>query len=171
MTDNSEQYEKALVAFVTEALDLRYGEYNDPEGKLRLPDPEDGLAPIMASLLRCRARLDRLEEIHARIIQLRARVNRAKEDAKWTADIAMATNTQRNQTSRSVDFSTREERNSDAMLQSIQELHTQRQREKLVSVAQESYDVVHEALWGLKSLLDNHTIVLRSFQFESSLER
>lgn len=163
--------ESQLMEWVKEALDIRHGEYNDPEGKLSLPLPSLGTGAILNSLLRVRSRLDRVDELVAKVTQAQYRIARAEASAKFDAEEAWDRAAQRNRAANVGQFTTGKERAADASLDSFEQKRTAHQASRLVSVATEALAVIKHAYWGLNALREDHNTLLRTLQFESSLER
>lgn len=162
--------EKVLTDFLNEAVELRYGEANDPEGYLRIPDYEDGPEAFARALLRGRARADRIEELLLKakrakgILATRARV--AADEAQDKLDEALAEGS-RNK----VEFSAAVERKAEANLKSFAELRAQRNAARTLAFAEEVVDSINTIHWGLNSWRADVRDILKTFQLESNLER
>lgn len=163
--------ENQLMGWVREALELRHGEANDPEGKLSLPTPSLGTGAVLGSLLRVRSRLDRVDELVSKATQAQYRITRAEASARFDADAAWDRAAQRNRAATVGQFTSAKERAADASLDSFEQKRTAHSAARLVSVATEALAVIKQTYWGLNALREDHNTVLRTLQFESSLER
>lgn len=163
--------ESTIMGWVQEAIDLRYGAGNDTGGALTPVSMSDGYNAIENMLIRVRGRSDRIDELLTKITQARARAKRIQDQAAFAAKVAYDTATQNNAVSRTTEFSTREERNADAMLASLEEKRLAHQSERMVSITVEAYEVINQIHWSLDSIRKDLRSSLHSLQFESSLER
>lgn len=166
-----EGVEASVMAWVREALDLRHGGAGDPKGKLTVVDAAEGIQAFQDMLLRVRQRSDRVDELLAKTTQARSRARRAQDEARFLADVALDTALDNNAATRTRDFVTREERNADAKLRSLEQRRHAHRSERLVSITQEAYDVVNQIHWSLESIRKDLRATLHALQFESSLER
>lgn len=162
--------ESRLVGWVSEALELRHGAAEDPQGKLTPVDPSEGPPAITESLLRVRARSDRVDELLSRITLERGRAKRAKEGAQFAADTALMEATQV-RASRRAEFSSGREREAEAKLDSLEQRRMAHQADRLVSVANDAYEVINQVHWQLDAIRKDLRATLHALQFESSLER
>lgn len=156
------ELEGQLAAWVTEALELRFG------GGVELPPSESTPAAVHASLLSVRSRLDRIDGIYIRVLRARGRCRRAAKTGRYLADDAwdVSVTGQRRQ-----DYQGPRERYAEASLSSFEQQRAARASETLLSHADDAYEAVRVAREGLNNLRADHVAVLRSVQFESSLER
>ena len=166
-----EGIEKSVMAWVTEALELRHGAAGDPDGPLAPVPREAGPEAIDAMLFRARQRSDRVDELLSKVTMAKARAKRAQEAATFQADIARDEALRKNSGGRRVEFATRDERNANAALDSLEERRTAHAAARLVSVTAEAYEVVNQVHWSLSGIRQDLRQQLSSFQFESTLER
>ena len=162
--------ERQMLAWASEALDLRHGAAGDPKGKLTPVDPTEGTPAITDALLRVRVRSDRVDELLSKITLARGRVKRAKEGAQFAADIALMEATQHH-AARRVEFSSGREREAEAKLDSLEQRRVAHQADRLVGVANDAYEIINQAHWQLEAIRKDIRSTLHALQFESSLER
>ena len=166
---NESDFEAQIMAWVTETLELRHGEAGDPKGRLRGAEQES-IAEMTDLLLRVRARADRVDELLSKVTLARGRARRAKEEAAFAADQALMQATQIRAGQR-VEFSSAAERAADAKLDSFNERRVAYLRDRLVSVTNDSYEVISQIHWQLDAIRKDLRAALHALQFESSLER
>ena len=166
---NESDFEAQILAWVTEALELRHGAAGDPKGRLRGAEQES-IAEMTDLLRRVRARSDRIDELLSKVTLARGRARRAKEEAAFAADQALMQATQIRAGSR-VEFSSAAERAADAKLDSFNERRVAYLRDRLVSVTNDSYEVISQIHWQLDAIRKDLRAALHALQFESSLER
>lgn len=175
MTDVSDydipfnELEARVMAWVTEALELRHGTAGDPDGRLR-DAATDTMEEVQNLLLRARQRSDRVDELLANATRARGRARRAKEEAAFQADNAVNRATTVRAANR-VEFSAGREREAEAKLDAFDERRAAHLAERLVSVTAEAYDVVNQIHWQLDAFRKDLRAQLHALQFESSLER
>lgn len=166
--------EQSMIDWVQEALELRHGKGGDPEGKIKVIDPRLGIDAMNSLLTRVRKRADRVDELLAHATMARGRFRRARDQAAFSAEIAYDEATSQNKENRArigeADFSTREERNAAANLLSLNEKRAAHEARRLVSVAEEAYDVISQIHWQLDAIRKDLRASLHSLQFESKLE-
>lgn len=161
--------EESIYGWVREALELRHGTANDPEGRLN-SDVSD-IAAVQHELIRTRQRADRVDELLSKVTQARGRLRRAEEQSKFDADLAYDTASRANSINRRAEFSSARERHADASLDSIEQKRLAHQAARFVSVAVEAFEVVNQVHWSLESIRKDLRGQLHALQFESSLER
>lgn len=164
-------HELALAGIVTEALELRHGAAEDPEGRLTTVDPNDGPEAVSHMLLRVRQRSDRVDYLLAQVTRIRGRARRARDNARFEAEFAYDTATNTNERNRTREFVTAAERHADAALLSLPEKRAAFLADRLVSHADEAYEVVNQIHRQLGDIRTDLRATLRGLQFESSLER
>lgn len=162
--------EERVLAWVSEAMELRYGAAGDDEGSLDgildVNSPRD----VLAALRRVRIRADRVEH-------LLVNARRAKRRAKSTRDRVAFEAGNRFGASlvaegqRRVEFQSAEERRQIANMESIEERRLAHQAERLVDITVEAYDAINTIHWGLDAIRKDLRSALNAFQFENSLER
>lgn len=164
--------EAQVISWVTEALDLRHGDAGDPDGPLRATGMDEGLHAVMNELVRTRSRSDRVDGLLAKATQAKGRARRAQEHAAFIAsqayDEAQVNNSNRRLPG---SFLTKEERNADAALDSLEERRAAHQAERLVSITSEAYDVINQIHWQLNAIRTDLRAQIHAIQFENSLER
>ena len=163
------QMESRILGWVEEAVEVRHGVWGDPEGRLRDSDPDSPLGAL-GLLQRVRRRSDRIDELLATATRARARARRAKDEAAFTADVALMTATSE-RAGRRVAYEAGREREADAKLSSMEERRLAHQASRLVDVTQEAYDVISQIHWQLEALRKDLRSTLHALQFESTLER
>lgn len=163
--------EEQLLAWASEAFELRHGEASDPDGKLHSVDPNDGVQALNHMLLRVRQRSDRVEFILGRVTQSRYRIRRSRDAAKFEAEVAYDTAADTNAKARVREFVSREERHAEAALESLQQRREAHLAERRQSIADEAYDVVKQVDWQLSSMRTDLRASLHALHFESNLER
>lgn len=164
--------ESKVMAWVAEAIDLRHGDAGDQDGPLRQVGMEEGLHVVMNELVRTRNRSDRVDGLLAKVTQARGRARRAQEGAAFAAaqkyDEAQKDNGARRLSN---SFMTREERNAEAALDSLEERRVAHQAERLVSITAEAYEVINQIHWQLNAIRTDLRAQIHAIQFENSLER
>ena len=158
-----------VTSWVAEALELRHGSAGDPKGSIRGVSA-DSPGEVMDLLLRVRSRSDRVDELLSKVTQAKFRAKRAKDEAAFSAEKAVMEATRVHSTKR-VEFSSGRERESEAKLDSFNELRVAHQADRLVSITSEAYEVINQIHWQLDSIRKDLRANLHALQFESSLER
>lgn len=167
------EVESTLLEWVEEALDIRFGEYKDPEGKIELPPPESGIQDVLLVLLRVRKRLDRLEGLQARATRAKGRTYRASMLAKdqaqdsWDQKIV---DLKSSGVRRGNEYEGPRERYAEASLYTISDQRNARKLERLAQVANEACDVIKSCQRGMDGIRQDLLTIQRSYQFQSSLE-
>lgn len=161
--------EATLMEWVDEALELRHGPAGDPQGPLK-GTPQETPAEVMDLLRRVRSRSDRVDELLSKITLARGKIRRAKEEAAFVADQALMVARQQRAVRR-VEFSSGIERDADAKLDTFEQRRVAFQRDRLVSVANDAFEVITQVHWQLDAIRKDLRGVLHALQFESSLER
>jgi hypothetical protein len=162
--------EQTVLNWVEEAIELRFGDAGDPEGKLVLPDYTSTVADFSAVLLRVVTRADRVDELLAKVRQVKGRAARIQTEARFEAERALD-QARSQEAGRRVEFSTGREREANASLASFTEKRKAHQAQRLVDLSNEAYDVINQAHWGLDAIRKDIRGIIRSQQFESTLER
>jgi hypothetical protein len=151
---SSEDVESQLLAWVSEAMELRHGEAEDPDGRVGLPPFELGQDAAVSMIQRVRQRLDRVEELQSLARQALGRVMRLREQADFEAslkyDEAMA-----NGKDRYREFTAADEKRADATLASLKERREAHKLKRVESQAKETLDVVGQCYWGLANLRED----------------
>lgn len=152
--------EDQLIAWVSEAMELRHGIAGDAHGKVRLPPFELGQPAAVDMLGRVRIRLDRVEELQSLARQALGRVMRMKDEAEFELslkyDEAMANNK-----NRFTDYTLGDEKRADAALASLTEKRKAHQMKRLESSSKETLDVITQCYWGLEKLREDIIQMLR----------
>lgn len=162
-------FEKQIMLWVEEAVELRYGAAGDPEGALTTGN-ETTPAEALAFLRRVRQRADRVDELLTVIIRAKGRARRLRDGAAFHADNALTTAVVERGTHRK-EFSSGRERESEAKLDSFEERRTAHTAARLVDITIEAYDVVNGIHWGLDAIRKDLRSTLNALQFEATLER
>jgi hypothetical protein len=163
--------EQRVHNWIREAIDLRHGAANDPEGRLTVVAVGEDFHAYNAMLVRVRQRSDRVDGLLANATQARSRARRALHQAKFEAELAYDSATQNNRVQRTQDFVSREERHADAALDSLEQRRIAHRGERMVSITEEAYEVINQIHWQLDAIRKDLRSSIHSLQFESSLER
>lgn len=161
--------ERKLVGWIEEALELRHGVAGDPAGTLA-DAPEDTPAEIMELLSRVRKRSDRVDELMSLSTIARGRARRAREHATFVADNAVSQATQV-EAARRIEFSSAKEREATAKLAAFAERREAFLRNRLVSNADDAYEVISQIHWQLDAIRKDLRARLHALQFDAGLER
>jgi hypothetical protein len=151
----------------TELSSLRNG--------VTIPLPSQGPQVFLSALLDVRGRLDRMEEVFRSLIRLKATVDNINSDLSFEADTAWAEALARASSKSSAritgEYHGPRERYAEADLAVLDLRKRQRDIAKRVAGFQAYLDEVRTAHRGLEGVRQDLLAALRSFQFESSLER
>lgn len=169
LEDPLDEQSKRVLEWVKEALELRFGVADDPDGVLQ-GAPQDTIQEVMHLLRRVRARADRVDELQAKALLAKGRAKRVQENAAFLADQKLS-EAAKDHASKRADFSTGFERQSEAKLDAFEERRTAYQAGKLVSVTDDAFRVINGCHYQLKTMRDDLRAFLHALQFESSLER
>lgn len=166
---SSENVEGQLLAWASEALELRHGEAGDASGRVKLPAFELGQPAAVDMLGRVRQRLDRVEELQSQSRQALGRVVRLREEAEYELSLKYddAISNNRN---RYVDFQSADEKRADAALKSLDQKRKLHQMKRLESHAREVLDVVTQCYWGLSNLREDLLQMLKIHTFVTAEE-
>lgn len=156
--------ESALYAWMDEAIELRYGSANDPEGVVTLPNPEAGFETLVNTLARIRVRLDRVQELQTLSQRARARARRIVAQKEFEAQEAFDRSMQNRGARRAASFTTREERNADASLDSFEQKREAHQASRMLDIASETLEVITSCYWGLSGLREEILTLIRAQQ-------
>lgn len=157
-------------AYIAEALELRVA--------VEVPAPGSDPKRVLESLLSTRQRLDRVEELLHRALRIRHRVQRSltivraqHDDARDTA-LTNAKQQRGGPVTRDNDqYTSAQERNAEANLATLELRRTLRQAEEVASYCDEAVDLLRLAHRGLEGVRVDHMTIVRSTQFESTLDR
>lgn len=158
-----------MAGWAAEAVDMRHGVANDPDGKLTTGSDESP-AEALAFLRRVRQRADRVDELLQAARRARGRARRALAEIAFQVDNAMDLEIQK-QVGKRREFSAASERRVDAKLATFEERRTEHQAKRLLDVADETVEVINQMHWSLDALRKDLRGTLHALQFESSLER
>lgn len=161
--------EETALGWIREALDLRHGAANDPQGTIKGVYPET-VPEIMDLLRRVRTRSDRVDGLLGAATQALARSRRAQDEAAFQAESALY-NATTERAGRRREFESGREREADAKTATIEQRRAAHQASRLVGVTKEAYDVISQVHWQLDGIRKELTAQIRALQFESSLER
>lgn len=148
---STDQITDQLLGWVTEAMELRHGAAEDPEGRVSLPPFELGQPAAVDMLQRVRQRLDRVEELQSLARQGLGRVIRLREEAEYELSLKYDESIA-NSRNRFVEYQSADEKRADAALASITEKRNLHKIKKLESHAKEALDVIGQCYWGLSNL-------------------
>lgn len=165
------ELESSVQEWATEAIELRFGSGEDPQGPLYPLGPEAKVHEQTDFLYRVKKRVERVDLLYSNAIQAKARARRAQESAQFDATKAYEEAMRKNQASRTADFITRDERVADASLDSFEQKRIAHHAGRLVSITSEAYDVIREMHWQLEALRKDVRAMIHAQNFESSLER
>ncbi len=162
--------EAQLTAWVDEALALRHDAGDDPEGPIDLAGvellPNEDVLHIMGRLP---SRTERVNGIKASVTRGKGRIRRAATESKFEAEIAYDTAMQKRSNKRR-EFTSAKEMNADASLDSLDQRRNAHKLGRLVSFADEAYEIVQQVDWQLSSMRTDLREILRSARFESSID-
>jgi predicted S18 family serine protease len=167
-----DKLESSLMRWAEEAQDLAFGEGGDPDGRMDLLnlDWEDPKA-IQQMLLRARLRSDRVAGLLAKATSAKHRAGRAQAKAAFEASLAYDTATDTNAQTRTMEFSTRDERKAAANLESIEQQRVAHFSERTTDIATEVHTIVNQMHWHLNGVRKDLRAAIEEIQFEASLER
>jgi hypothetical protein len=167
------EIEKKVMDWAEEALELRHGAGEDPEGTLAAGFADldvEHSREIISLMFRIRQRSDRVDYLASLALRAKGRALRAQNEAKFIAsnkyDEAMSS---RSQTKR--EFTSSRELHANASLDSVDDRRLAHKAERLVSLTQESYEVINQIGWQLQRLRDDLKEMLRTLRFEHSLDQ
>lgn len=161
------ELEAQMFVWVKEALALRFGDVRE------LPGPDAGQRAVLSGLVEARSRQDRAEELLTRILIARGRLRRLQAVAASVFEEAWSRQSQveRQNTKRSGDFISPTERSSDANLATLTQKRDLLAAERLVSSADEAYEVIRTVHRGLDSFRSDHLAIIRAMSWEDSFSR
>lgn len=166
-----EQLQKKLLKMAEEAIALRYEAGDDPEGPLTPLDTTASYTEVMHELYRTRMRADRIEHLMAKVTQVRGRLRRNRNEKKFEADMRHAAAMRENSARRSFEsFSSAKERDSEASLDSFEQLRESHQAAKILDVADECHEVISKLYWQLSDIRKDLRALLHALEFQSTLE-
>lgn len=160
---------KQLYSWLEEALELRFGEAGDPEGRLTLPEYEVGPAEFTRVLLRARKRADRIEELLSKSKRVHGRLAAIQREAADKTQDKMDEALVSGQHTK-MEFSTGLERKAEASLKSFDEKREERKAQRRLDVADEVVGALKDVHFGLAGWRSDVRDVIRTFQLESNLE-
>lgn len=156
-------------AWVVEAIDLRHGSANDPEGKLRAVSMEDGIREVTNELVRVRQRADRVDFLMTQAHVARSRLLSAQRQADFEAEIKFSESTVNRDRTKN-EYTSSLAIKSTATLDSFEEKRRAHEAKMAVSVVDDAYQVLREISRQLDSLRNDLRATIKSLQFESTLE-
>lgn len=170
MSESAEQkIEAAVVAWVSEAIELRHGTGDDEEGKLKIVTMEDGVQAVMHELTRVRKRTDRVDYIRTQVAILRSKLKKARAEAKFVADSKLAeTTTHRNRVK--LDYDSAAAVSAEAGLDAFEERRAAHEAQVLFEVVEDSYRILDKITSELDSIRTDLRAIIKSLQFSSTLE-
>lgn len=165
--------EKKVLGWVEEALELRHGTAEDPEGtikegfaELNVQDGRD----IIDLMFRIRKRSDRVDYLLALLTSARGRARRAQAEAKFVAENKYDEAMQQRSNARR-DFESAKSIQANAAIDSIDDRRIAHKAARLVSVTEEGYEVVNQIGWQLQRFRDDLKEMLRNIRHEHSLDQ
>ena len=163
--------EDTLYKWVEESIELRYGAGNDSEGALSPLDTDASYDRVLHELYRVRKRADRVEYLLSRSTQTKGRARRMLAQAKFEADMRKAEAMRENASRRSsVTFSSAKERESEAALDSFEQLREEHAAQRLSDYATEAQEVISKIYWQLSEMRKDLRATLHALEFASTLE-
>lgn len=144
---------------------------------VELPDGSPGPHELMGVLREVRGRVDRVEAILATCVRIRGRAARAAEAATaaaqdaWDSASLQTRTRQPGRPQQNTDFIAPRERYADANLMILNERRAEREAREVLSVAEESLEVVRIAHRGLDGLRRDLDALLQAQRVERSIER
>lgn len=157
---------EALAGLKREAVSLRF----DAE----LPASSAGPLEVLESLLECRRRADRIENMYLRALTIKGSISRrtaldsAEAEEQWAEAIVKLKNSPVN---KGDSFSGPRERYAEADLATLEAKRRARKSAELLNLADETVDVIRTTLTGLNNTRQDHLSWIRSLQFVSALEQ
>lgn len=165
----SEAVEEQVLAWVKEVIELRHGEAGDDEGRLAEVSIESGTQAIMHELTRVRKRADRVDYIRTNVARLRSRLKKARTQAKFIAEAEnMKAMSHRNKVK--IEFDSADAVRAEAGLDSFEERRAAHEAQVLFDVVEDSYWIIDKIASELDSIRNDLRAIIKSLQFESTLE-
>lgn len=165
------QMESKMMSWVEEAMELRYGEAGDEEGILTPLREDASYDIVLHELYRVRKRSDRVEFLLSRVTQAKGRAGRILAQAKFEADNRKAQAMRDNASRRSaVSFTSAQERDSEASLDSFEQLREAHIAGRLTDIAKECHEIISKMYWQLSDIRKDLRATLHTLEFASTLE-
>lgn len=165
----SEKVEAQIIEWVKEAIELRHGDANDPEGPLRAVSIEDGPHAVTYELTRVRTRVDRVDFLRTQVALVRIKLRKARDNAKFQADSKLQEATSARGKVK-VDFTSAAEIQANAGLDSFEERRAAHEAKVLADVVEDSYRIIDKIAFELDSIRNDLRAIIKSLQFESTLD-
>lgn len=167
--NNSTKVETLVLEWVAEAIELRHGEAGDAEGKLKEVTIEDGTHSVLYELSRVRKRSDRIDYLRTQTAQLRSRLRKARAVAKFKAESkTMETMTHSNKYK--LEYDSAEAVKAKAGLDAFEERREAHEAQVLLDVVEDSYWIIDRISSEMNSIRNDLRAIIKSLQFESTLE-
>lgn len=162
----SESVESTLSELLREAVQLRF--------ETEIPNSGAGPLEVLESLLDCRRRADRIENLYFKAVNIkgklirRASIDAAQADDEWAKSIVKTKNSP---ISRGDSFTGPRERYAEADLEILEFKRQARKSTELLKLAEETVDIIKTSLNGINNTRQDHLSWIRSLQFQSTLEQ
>lgn len=165
----SEDFEEKILKFVQEVIELRHGDAEDPDGPLRIVSLEDGLRDVAYELQRTRRRIDRVDYLRDQVALIRSRLrkNKAIKDFQAEAKFSQAFS-DRDRVKK--EYASALSVKSNATLDSFDELRAAHEAKMQIDLVNESYEIIDRVGRQLDGIRNDLRTMLRTLQFESSLD-
>lgn len=170
MIEEDDDFAKLLEPLVAEAKQIRF----DKEIQEREPDLDASPYEERAYVQFIRQKMDRVEHLLFAAIRLKARAQRSYKEADQAAEEAWdeeSVKSRKSSVGRGSDFTGPRERYADVNLATLKQRRVAREAERVLSVASEVLECVKMCYDGLNGIRQEHLSILRTIQFESTLER
>ena len=169
MSEVEQKIEATVLGWVDEALELRHGDAGDEEGPLRNVSIEEGVHAVMYELTRVRKRVDRVDFLRTKVAILRSKLKKAKAVAKFQADSKlMEATSHRNRVK--LDYDSAAAVKAEAGLDSFEERRAAHEAQVLLDTVEDSYWIIVKIAAELDSIRTDLRAIIKSLQFESTLE-
>lgn len=158
--------DRSLQSMVDEALEHRITAILPPVGA--------SSAMVQESLHAVRQRLDRVEELLGKALTLRARAHSRATNAQHVLDDAWDLAAQRRRTAPvafGAEYTSARERNAEANLATLDQRAAQRIHADAAQRCDNAVEFLRLTYRGLEGIRQDHHMILRALQFESSLDR
>lgn len=164
-----DKVETTVMEWANEAIDLAHHEAGDPDGRLEPLPPGSSVYEMQTLLYRIQVRASRVSELQMKSAQLKARAVKAKKGAAFAATRAFDEAMRNNQNRRVDVWTSKDERVSDASLDSFEQKRLAFQAEKLVDTTELAHSLVNNAHWFLEGLRRDVRASIQALQFVASL--
>lgn len=163
------ELEDTVTNWLREVIDLRHGEAGDPDGKLKAVSIEDGLSTVAYELTRVRKRSDRIDYIRTQVSLVRSRLKAAKSSSDFQADAKFMEATSHRDRNKA-EFASSLSVKANATLDSFEEKRAAHEATMQLELVSDAYYIIDQISRQMDSIRNDIRAILRSLQFESSLE-